>query len=96
MATTKNVLVVVATKPQVFALGTVEGLFKYELKNVDAGDFVVSQAETSQTNVIFPLVPVGSYKMTVTKNGVSVTQAFVIEATEVTINVPDTLTITFE
>ena len=89
---TKTVLVIVNTKPQIFALGTVEELFKYELKE---NGVVISQVSSASPGATFPLVPAGTYSMVVTKNGVVASQSFTVVATDTTINVPDTLTLTF-
>lgn len=90
---TKTVIVEVATRPQEFPVGTVEGLFVFEL--VDSNGFVLSSVETEAPGASFPLVVDGAtYTARVTKNGVVLTQEFTLEATSVTLLVPDVITIT--
>lgn len=90
---TKTVVVEVATRPQEFPVGTVDGQFKFELLNTSG--FVLSFVDTDAPGASFPLVPDGaSYVARVSKNGVTLTQEFTIEATSATLQVPDVITIT--
>lgn len=90
---TKTVVVEVATKPQEFPVGTVDGLFKFEL--VDINGFVLSFVDTASTGASFPLVQDGAtYTARVSKNGVSIEKAFTIDASSATLQVPDVITIT--
>lgn len=90
---TRTVIVEVATRPQEFPVGTVDGQFRFELLS-STGD-VMSFVDTDAPGASFPLVPDGaSYTARVSKNGVTITQDFTIEATSATLQVPDVITIT--
>ncbi len=91
--TTKTVVVEVATKPQAFPLGTVEGLFHFQIAALDGT--ILSEVDTPIPGASFPLVPAGTYVALVSKNGVVLTKEFTIEATEETFQVPDVITVTF-
>lgn len=89
----KTVVVEVATRPQEFPVGTVDGLFLFEL--VDANGFVQSFVETDAPGASFPDVVDGAtYTARVTKNGVTISQEFTLEASSATLQVPDVITIT--
>ena len=91
--TTKTVLVVITTKPQVFPLGTVEGTFHFQIAKASDGS-VLSFVDTTSTGASFPLVPEGDYVASVSKNGVTSSANFSIVATDVTFQVPDVVTVT--
>jgi hypothetical protein len=90
---TKTVDVVLTTSVVIAPLGTVQDLFSYVLTRKSDG-FELSRVETPSLNAIFPEVPEGEYVMTVSANGVSASAEFTIEATEVSINVPASVTVT--
>lgn len=90
---TKTVIVAVATKAQTFAEGTVDTLFTFSIK--DTAGAVVSTVDTASLSASFPEVVPGTYSAEVTKNGVTVAQAFTIAPDVTTLQVPDTLTVTF-
>jgi hypothetical protein len=90
---TKTVVIEVTTKPQEFPVGTVDGLFKFEL--VDVNGFVLSSVDTASPGASFPLVPDGAtYTARVSKNGLTIEKSFTIDATSATLQVPDVITIT--
>lgn len=91
--TTKTVLVTISTKPQVFPLGTVEGLYHFQIARASDG-FVLSFVDTNAPGASFPLVPDGDYIALVSKQGVTATANFSIAKSEETIQVPDVVLVT--
>lgn len=91
--TTKTVLVALATKAQVFPLGTVEGQFHFQIARQSDG-FVLSSVDTTSIAVSFPSVPEGDYVASASKNGVTASANFSVVATDVTFQVPDVVTVT--
>lgn len=89
---TKNVVFVVATKAQVFPAGTVDTPFTYAVAKVD-GTAVSSQDVADVTLTV--VLDAGDYVVTVTKNGVSASVPFTVASDDVTLQVPDTVTVSF-
>ncbi len=87
-----TVLAEVTTRQQVFPLGTVEGLNRFELTTLTG--FVLSFVETASLGASFPQVPPGDYIVKVTKNGVSAQTQFTVPRTEEVFAVPATITVT--
>ena len=85
----------VETKTQSFPVGTAETLWLFEL--FDKNGFRVSFIEQSVPSTIFPDVNQGQkYTMKVTKNGVTVSQEFTTPLVSSDLEVPVSLTITFD
>jgi hypothetical protein len=89
----KSVFLSLATKVQEFPVGTAEGLFRFSVEN-EAGS-ELSFVETAATGATFPGIPDGNFVAKVSKNGVSVSQAFSVVPDFVSFSVPDVLTVTF-
>lgn len=90
---TKAVTIVVATKAQVFPAGTVDTPFTYTVSKPD-GSLAASQ-DSADVTVTFAAVDAGDWLATVSKNGVSASIPFTVAADDVTLQVPDTVTVTF-
>jgi hypothetical protein len=88
------VVVEFTTRAQVFPLGTVDTPYRIELlQNSNVLSFVET---TGGQGASFPEVPEGpGYVARVTKNGVTVEQAFDIPVTDAVLQVPDVITVTF-
>jgi hypothetical protein len=89
----KTVLLVVSTKTQEFPVGTAEGLFRFSVET--AAGVELSFVETASTGASFPGIPDGNFVAKVSKNGVVVSQPFVVEKTAEVFAVPATLTVSF-
>lgn len=90
---TRTVIVEVTTTERTAPLGTVDGLFLFEL--LDSTSRVISFVETPIPGASFPQIPDNaSYTARVTKNGTVLTQVFNVPPTTGRIQVLDTMRIT--
>lgn len=89
-----NVVINVTTKDQVFPAGTVASKFLFEVLQ---GGVVQASVESEVASATINDAPPGDYVARVTLNGVSAEQPFTVETppADVTLQVPDTIVVTF-
>lgn len=88
--TTVNVVTV--TKAQDFPAGTLDTMFDFVL--VDATGATVGSASSANGTAVFDNVAPGVYTVTGTKNGVSASASVTVVAPVVSLQVPDSITVT--
>ena len=84
--------VVVATRPAVFSFGTEPTFFEYFLG--DANGATIAKGESPSPSYTFPDVGPGNYIITVIRNGVPAHATVTVPGEDVTIEVPDVITVT--
>lgn len=90
-----KITITVATKAQSFPFGTVEGRFIYSLQRVvGEGTEVVAAQESDETSVVFDVaLEAGEYVASVVKNTIPATAPFTVTPSDVTFQVPATITV---
>lgn len=92
-----NVIAQITTVDRTFPLGTVDQPVHFEIRRASDG-FVLSEVDIDPagTGVVFPAIPPGDYVVEVRKFDVVLTANVTVPATDVTLKVPATITITLE
>lgn len=84
--------VVTVTGPQAFPAGTVDTTYVITLAQTDAT--VIGSVESTDGTAVFNDVAPGDYVVTGVKNGVSVSANVTVPVSDVTLQVPVSLTVT--
>jgi acyl-coenzyme A thioesterase PaaI-like protein len=87
-----TVVFTVATQKQTFPAGTVDTPFVFVVSDSTGAQVATATSDAPTASVVLD-VP-GNYTVAVTKNAVSVSTAFTIAPTEVTLEVPVSITAT--
>ena len=89
----QNVIVTVSTVGKDFPAGTADVAFTYTLN--DKTGAVVATIGDVGTTVTFPNVVDGDYSVSAEKFGVTATQSFTVSTGNVSLQVPQTVAVTF-